>query len=263
MCRGTGSAVSTIGRAPEELEMNDRSYVRIIALAFGGSFLVATILQVLVLENVLVQPPAIPSSASVVERVTALEGYRHDSWPLYFAANAVFGLGFFMLTALAIALFACVSAGDVRRLLLVSTLGTAGVVGLVEQAVLIGTVKVAIDIPSCDCALRTEEIVSRFWAEQAVRGAVRVLVEVAVLLGAAGLLISGRLFGGTVMPRAWAILSFGTAALLAISVGLEFLVLGGLAGTWLGALASGILIPIWALWIWRSFGISRAAAAAP
>lgn len=227
--------------------------LRSLAFAMAGLFFVSTLLTLLDQLNLIYQPPAIPDSANLVERVTALIPYRHDVWPLFFLENALAGLGFLVLVGLGLVLATRVARSDDRRLLLLWTFLVAGVIGVIAETVVIGAVKAAIDVPYCDCGFKDQEIVSQVWAEMVVQSAGAVLIDAAALLAAAGLVVGGVLFGGSLMPASWRLLSFGAAALLVLSVILGWADIASDANSWLTAAITGLAIPAWAVWIGLRF----------
>lgn len=233
--------------------MNGRTILRNLSLAFAGLFFLATLFRLADQLNLIYQPPNVPASANLVDRVTALIPYRHSVWPLFLGANGLLGIGFLVLAGMGIVLAARAARADERRSLLLWTFATAGLLGAVAQFVLLGAVKAAIDIPYCDCGFKTEEIVSQVWAEMVVGSAVELLIYAASIMAAAGLVVVARMFSGRGMPTAWGGLSYATAALLAITVGLGYADIGGDITTWLTAALVGIVIPGWALWLGLRF----------
>src|SRR4051794_40562239 len=107
----------------------------------AAAFFVATLLQLADHLNLVVQPPTIPASANLVERIDAQIPYRQAIWPIFLLTNVLLGLGFLILVGVALALAARVSGSDDRRHLLLWTLATAGIVGTIAQVMLVGAVK--------------------------------------------------------------------------------------------------------------------------
>jgi hypothetical protein len=231
-----------------------QTFVRRVAFGVAALFFVATLFQLADRLNLIVQPPTnIPDSANLVQRVDAQIPYRNAIWPVFFATNFLFGVGFLALAGLGVALAGRRPTGDTGRLVLVWLLGIGGILGVVASLIRVGAVQASIDIPYCDCGFKDQEIVSQVWAEMVVDGAVLWLINGASLLTALGAVAAGRLFGGVEMPSAWTILSYVTAILivLAIVLGLTAQVD---ASDWLTVVLSGLVIPGWALWIALRFG---------
>jgi hypothetical protein len=233
----------------------------------GVLFLAASVFQLIDRLNLVATPPDVPESANLVDRVLASIPYRQSIWPVYFATNVLFALGFIALVGLGLALAARIARSDDRRHLLQWTLVTAGILGAVGQLVLVGAVKASIDIPYCDCGFKNEEIVSQVWAEMVVQSAVQLLVDAAGLLAAAGIVVAARAFAGRAMPASWAWLSYLVGAIVVLNAVLDFTGIAGDANEWLLTLLTLVLIPAWALWVAASFvgepaaeGSARAAA---
>jgi hypothetical protein len=211
-------------------------------------FVVATVLELADRLNLFFQPPNLPASANLVDRVLGSIAYRHDIWPVFFTENLLIGVGFMALSILGVALAAQVAAADQRRPLLGGALVTAGVLGAAGQLVLVGSVKASIDIPYCDCGFKEQEIVSQVWALMVTQGASEWLVNGAVLLAALGIAVAGIVFAGR-LGSGWRTFSWVIAALVVAAL------LVGLIGrsddleTALTFLLTGIVVPAWAIWL--------------
>jgi hypothetical protein len=229
----------------------DRSLLRPLAYAMAGLFVIAALIQLADQLNLFHQPPDIPASANLVDRALAQIPYRQAEWPIFFAANTLVGIGFLVLIGLALVLARWLPSADGGRALVLWTLVTAGILGAIGQLVIVGAVRASIDIPYCDCGFKSQEIVSQVWAEMVVQGAAALLIDAASILAALGLVVAGRAFVRVGMPAAWGSLSIITAALLIVTVVLGYADVGGDLTGWLTLLASGVLIPIWAVWLGR------------
>jgi hypothetical protein len=224
-----------------------QTFVRRVAFGVAALFFVATLFQLADRLNLVATPPDL-AAANLVQRVEAATPYRQAIWPVFFATNFLFGVAFFALAGLGLALGARRPAGDTGRLVLVWLLGIGGVLGAVAALIRVGAVAASIDIPYCDCGFKDTEIVSQVWGEMIVEGATMWLLNGASLLAALGAVAAGRLFGGDEMPASWTILSYVTALLIAAA-----LVLGltgqGDVSDWLTIALTAIVIPAWALWL--------------
>src|SRR2546423_5616900 len=186
--------------------------------------------------------------------------YRHDIWPIFFTENLLMGVGFMALSILGLALAAQVPEADQRRPLLGGPLVTAGVLGAAGQLVLVGSVKASIDIPYCDCGFKEQEIVSQVWALMVTQGASEWLVNGAVLLAAIGIAVAGIVFAGRLGSR-WTTFSWAIAVLVVIALLVSFIGRTDDLETALTVLLTGILVPLWAVWLGLRFpdrGISAA-----
>ena len=232
--------------------MTIQTVVRRMAFAVAALFFVATLFQLADRLNLVAQPPNIAESSNLVQRVEAQIPYQNAIWPVFFATNLLFGVGFFALAGLGLALAARRPTGDPARVLLVWLIGGAGVLGTVAFLIRVGAVQTKIDIPYCDCGFKDQEIVSQVWAEMIVDGAVLWLINGASILAALGAVLAGRLFGGREMPAAWATASYLVGILVALAVVLG-LVAQGDASDWLSIALTALVIPGWALWIAMRF----------
>jgi hypothetical protein len=233
------------------------SVIRTLAWGLAALFVAATIVHLADQLNVFFQPPNLPESTNLVDRVLATINYRHDVWPLFFAENLLLAFGFMALSGLGFALAARMPANDERRAVLAASLVVGGVLGTVGQLILIGSVKASIDIPYCDCGFKQQEIVSQVWALMVTQGAQEWLVNGALFLGAIGIAVAGNVFGGGVMPERWTWLSWAISALVILSLVLGFTDLSGDLQTVL----TGLLVPIWAIWLGRRFNSPASSAA--
>ena len=229
--------------------MNGRTALRNIALGLAGALVLAALLQLVDRLNLYTTPPDVPDSANLVERVNAFFPYRQAIWPVFFLGNAMLGLGFLLIVGLGHTLAGRMAMTDTRRGLLLWTFLSAGIIGAVGQAVLLGAVRATINIPYCDCGFKNEEIVSQVWAQMLAEGAATMLVDTAALMAAAGLIVAARIFGRQ-MPSTWAGLSYLTALVLVVIVVVPFVELGPPELVdWLTLAGIGILVPIWAAWL--------------
>jgi len=238
-----------------------RAALRTIALGVAVAFVLASVLQLVDRLNLVAQPPNVPDSATLPERVEAFFPYKQSIWPVFFLGNAAFGVGFLLIVGLGHLLAGRVAVGDVRRSLVLWTFLSAGVIGAVAQALLLGAVRATIDIAYCDCGFKNEEIVSQVWAQMVAEGASTMILYTAAIMAAAALIVAARTFAGRGMPVTWGWLSYATAALLVINVVLGFVDVGEVAD-WLQLVSAGVLVPVWAAWVGLRFDDGAGAAAA-
>ena len=246
----------------EEGAVTIQTTVRRLAFGVAALFFVATLFQLADRLNLVVQPPDLSGATNLVQRVEAQIPYRSAIWPIFFATNVLFGVGFFVLAGLGVALAARRPSGDTARLMLVWVIGVAGLLGVVAFLVRVGAVQAEIDIPYCDCGFKDQEIVSQVWAEMVVDGAVLWLINGASLLAAIGAVLAGRTFSGREMPAAWALLGYLTAILIALAVALSLIGQGD-ASDWLTIALTGLVIPAWTLWMALRFDAGDAGTRGP
>jgi hypothetical protein len=227
------------------------SLLRTVSYLTAAVFVLATLLQLADQLNLVNQLPAVPESANLVQRVIAQIPYRQAEWPIFAIAGLLLALGFLALIGLGLALAARIAKSDDRRAVLLWTLVAAGTIGAVGQLILVGAVRASVDIPYCDCGFKDQEIVSQVWAEMVVQGGVSLLTDAASLLAACGVLAAASLLAGRGMARGWVLLSYLLALLLVVTVVVGYAGMADDLNGWLTALATGILVPIWAIWLGR------------
>jgi hypothetical protein len=235
--------------------MGGRSALRILAAAVGLLFLIGTVFQLLDQFDVIAKPPPGLEAANLVDRRLALQPYREAVWPVYLLNNGLIGLGFLALTGVGIALSRRIPRAEDRGTVLLWTLVTGGLLGGLGQLILLGGTKATIDIAYCDCGFKEQEVVSQIWAQMVVESAGQFVVQIAALFAAGGLVVAARTFAGRSMPDAWALLSYLTAAIVVLTAILAFVGLDSLfdVTNWLTILVTGVLIPVWALWLATRF----------
>lgn len=235
------------------------SVIRGLAWGLAGVFVVATVLQLADQLNLFFQPPSLPESSNLVDRVLGSIDYRHNVWPIFFGGHLLIGLGFMIMSGLGLALAARMNAGDERKAILAGSFVTAALLGSAGELILIGSVKASIDIPYCDCGFKEQEIVSQVWALMVTQGASDWLVNGALVLAAIGVALAGTVFGGRPMSRWWTWLSGTISAVLLLLLIIGFADLSEDLGTALTHLLTGILIPIWSIWLGLGFASGRPA----
>jgi hypothetical protein len=226
---------------------------RALLWSLAASFATSTLLQIIDWANLVAQPPNIPESANLVDRILAQIPYRHDIWPVFFGTNFLLGLGFVALSLLGSTLEAQVPRSNERSSLLKGTFISGGLLGAAGQLVVLGSVKASIDIPYCDCGFKEQEIVSQVWALMVTQSVGDLLVGVAILLAAAGLALSGTLFAEQIGERS-KMLAWAVAVVLIIYLIVRFATLSEDLGMVLGIVTTGILVPVWAIWFGSALG---------
>jgi len=227
-----------------------RTLCWILAVFFFG----ATVLHFVDQLNLYAVPPTLPESSNMVERALGSFDYKQAIWPIFFGSNLLFGLGLLTLVPLAFVIGARVPRTDDRRSLLTSTLAAAGLLGAAGQLILIGAVRATVDIAYCDCGFKDQEVVSQIWAQMLIEGAVGWLLNGTAILAAIGLWTAGNLLRARGMGEGWQWLSRAIAVVLLIPVLLSILGTGDEVANLLIGLATGILLPIWAIWLGRNLG---------
>ena len=226
--------------------------VRWLAWSVGILFLIGTALQLVDMQNLYATPPVVADSLNMVERRLAIQDYRVAIWPIFFLGNLSFGVAFIALAGLGVALASWLAHGTPRRIAVTTAFVVGGVLGAAAQLITVGAAQATIDITYCDCGFKETEIVSQIWAQMIVDGASNWLLNAAGVLAAIGILAVDASFRRR-MPAAWSIVSWLTALGLIATVLVPFLQLGGEdLGLYLLLLVSGVLVPIWSIWLGAS-----------
>jgi hypothetical protein len=221
--------------------------VRWLAFSVGVLFLVGTALQLVDFLNLYATPPP-PAPLNMVEQRLAVQDYRIAIWPIFALGNFAFAVGFVALAGLGLALASRLGSGDSQRIVILTSLGVAGILGAVGQFILIGAAQVTVDLSYCDCGFKNEEIVSQIWGQMLIEGGTRWLVNAASVLAAIGIVAVDVSFRRR-MPAAWDIVSWLTAIGLIATVVVGFLTVEGDLPFYLQVFVAGVLVPIWAIWL--------------
>jgi hypothetical protein len=235
--------------------------VRWLAWSVGVLFLIGTALQLVDILNLYATPPD-TGAANMVEQRLAVQGYRVAIWPIYFLNNLSFAIAFVALAGLGVALAALLAPPDARRIAIIVSLGVGGILGAAGQLILIGATQVTIDISYCDCGFKETEIVSQIWGQMLLEGAKNWLVNAAGILAALGILAVDAAFRAR-LAAAWSIVSWVTAIALIATVLVGVLQVGGDLGLYLLVIVSGVLVPLWTIWLGASIGRRSESAADP
>ena len=232
--------------------------LRWLAWTVGILFLIGTALQLVDFLNLYATPPA-GTPANMVEGRLAAQDYRVAIWPIFAVGNLAFTVGFIALVGLGLALASRVERSRPQRIVIPMTFAVAGVLGAVGQLIVIGAAQVTVDQAYCDCGFKNEEIVSQIWGQMLIEGASEWLVSTAAVLAAIGI-VGVDLALRRRMPAGWDIISWLTAIGLIATVVVELLEVGDDLGTYLLAVVTGVLVPIWTIWLgvsWRDEGASE------
>jgi len=224
--------------------------LRWLAWSVGILFLIGTALHLVDLLNLYATPPPGPP-ANMVEGRLAAQDYRVAIWPVFALGNLAFALGFVALAGLGLALAARLARGHSGRIPIQTTFVVGGILGAVGQLMIIGAAQVTVDQPYCDCGFKDTEIVSQIWGQMLIEGSSQWLINTAAVLAAIGIVAVDVAFRRR-MPAGWDILSWLTALGLIATVVVALLDLGNDVGDYLLALVTGVLVPIWTIWLGAS-----------
>lgn len=211
---------------------------------FATSAVIATALGLALGFDLLVTPPTIPETLDFPSRLDALEPFHRAQWPFDAALTLLYVVGFGALM-LAAESIAALAAADRRAAILKTAIVASGLLAVAGGLLYIGATQVTMSVDYCDCGFKNEEVISRFWALAIVQGATNWLSYGAIAFGAAGMGVSALIFGPR-MPAIWRWIAWSGAGLLPLSVLLHE-VSDTPAGDLVAALATGILLPMWAV----------------
>jgi hypothetical protein len=220
--------------------------LRVLAWTVGVLFVIGTALQLVDDLDLYASPPA-QAPANMVEGRLAAQDYRSAIWPIFALGNLAFGVGFMALVGLGLALRSRVARRDPQHVLIPTTFGVGGVLGSVAQLMIVGAAYVTVQISYCDCGFKNEEVVSQIWGQMLIEGAAQWLLNAAGILAAIGIVAVDASFRRR-MPAGWSIVSWLTAIGLILTVAVGYLDTGDV-GRYLLAFVSGVLVPIWTIWL--------------
>ncbi|MEZ0239871.1 MAG: hypothetical protein ACAH65_03655 [Chloroflexota bacterium] len=216
----------------------------------------ATVLQFVDQLNLYAQPPVLPESANMVERRLGTTDYRAAIWPIFFGSHFLFALALLVVVPLTYVIGARLPRTEDRRLLMTSTLAGGALIGAIGELILIGAIQPTIGLAYCDCGFKDQEVVSQIWAAMLIEGSYRWLLNGTALMLGVGFWIAGTLLRGRGMSEAWEWLSRGIAVAFVVPVILSVVETGEEVSNLLAALVTGVLVPVWAIWLGRNLGTS-------
>jgi hypothetical protein len=220
--------------------------VRVLSILVTAFFFAAAVLQALLVFDILGAPP--PEQPDFVDRIITSFAWEQSRWPIEFAANALFGLGFATLGGLGVLLSRLADRSDARRSLAAAAYIGIGVIGTVAELFWLGVKPIATSPQYCDCDLRGAQIMSRLMILDVAGGVQFWMVLGAIVLAAVGVIMISGLGREAGMPIGWVWLSAAIAivSLLAAALG----VIDAYPFDQLSVLVvAAVLLPIWALWL--------------
>ena len=221
------------------------SFGRILLWIFAVCLVLATLLALALGFDLLVKPPEIADTLDFPSRLEAIHPFHVAQWPFDAASTLLFVVAFGALL-LAAGSIASLAGADGRADILKSAIVASGLLGVAGGLLYVGATQVTIDMPYCDCGFKTEEVISQFWAITVVQGATDWLNYGAIAFGAIGVGLSALVLGDRGLPQYWRWVSWGAAVLLVLSILLHE-VSDTPAGDLVIAVATGILLPAWAI----------------
>jgi hypothetical protein len=204
----------------------------------------ATVLTLVLSFDLTGAPPPVSETADFPTRILETQAFVQSRWPLDLAGSLLFAGVFGMIALLGALLF-----GRTGRVELLGLMIAGGILGMASQLTYIGAHQVAAAIAYCDCGFKTEEVISQTWGLTLIDGVADWILHGAAVLLAGGVIYAGDALAGRGMPAAWGTLSWALAGVLLLSVALNVVGLDGPIGPLLIALVTGVLLPIWAVWL--------------
>ena len=229
---------------------------RILLITFAVCVVAATLLALGLGFDLLVTPPSIDETLDFPTRLEALQPFRVALWPWDAAATVLFTVAFAALALLADPI-AGIAGADRRAGVMRSAILASGLIGVVSGLLYFGGTQATIAIQYCDCGFKAEEVISQFWARAVLTGATDVLGYGAVAFGALGVALATAVLDPRVGSTAWRWIGRAAAVSLAGSIVVQE-VSDTPAGDLLLAIATGLLLPAWALLLARSDAVADA-----
>lgn len=235
--------------------------VRVLAWFIAISLAAATVLYAAITFDLIAPRPNLPDNAGLIDNLLAQGAHLRAIWSADLGSSLLYALGFMATVLIARPLASLARPGDARAGAMTGAFLAAGIVGIVAQLMYIGTHDVINAIAYCDCGFIEQEVISQSWARFLSDSAVSWLINGTGVLLLAGFALAGAAVGGATMPVGWRYLSWATALVLLSNVVVGVIGVDDPVGPILIAVETGILIPIWAIWLGWSAPEAAAAAA--
>lgn len=237
----SGTPATTRGRSPS---------LSILLILFAACVATATVISLALGLDLLVAEPELAVSLDLPGRLQAIEPFRVARWPFDAVSTLGFVVGFAVL-ALAADPVAALAEDDHQAGVLRSAILATGVIGAASRLLYLGATHLIVTTTTCDCGNIAVEEISRFWAAAVVEGATDWLGYGAVAFGAFAVALSARAIRLRRLPRAWPWIAWAASLMLTAGIAIELVGEGSL-GDLVLALATGLLLPVWALLLARA-----------
>lgn len=235
------------------------------AWLLAATFVVATIMVVLVNLNVTVPAPDIADDADLADIIFANFAAARDAWPQEMVSSLLFALGFLAIAVLGPTLRALLDRTDPRATRLAVVFLVAGTIGIMSQVLYLGGKEVATAPYYCDCDYLAPQLISRGAALDVISGMQSWMIDAFSFLFAIGLLAAASLAGANAWPPRFVRSSQALAVLGLASVAWNRVVVSLLVnadvhidypriGLLILAVIAGVATPIWAVGLARVLG---------
>jgi len=204
----------------------------------------ATVLTLVLAFDLTGAPPTVSETADFPTAILSTQAFVQSRWPIDFLGSLLFAVVFGL-----IALLGALLSGRTGRVEVLGLLMAGGILGMASQLTYVGAHQVAVAMPYCDCGFKTEEIISQTWGLMLIDGVADWLLNGAAVLLASGVVYAGAALAGQGMPAAWRTLSWAMAFVLLLGVVVSGIGIDGPVGPLLIAVVTGLLLPIWAVWL--------------
>jgi len=196
-------------------------------------------------------PPQLPPGGSIVDNVLGSAAYVQALWPIFFATNLAFAIGF-AATAVFAAAVGSALGGRAGLPVFVTLVTIGGIIGAIASLITIGAGSAHVFASYCDCASKDTEIVGQVAALTVMHEISDWMSRFAAVTIAVALIVLVRSGRSTMSDtlRAWTWVA---------ALGLMVTVILGVIGPSLDpfpdivqTLVVAIIIPVWAVWFGRS-----------
>jgi len=231
----------------------------------AGTFLVASVVVLLLSFNVTAAEPTFAPDATFVDNILASFENQQTRWIQDLGSSLLFAVGFAAIALLGAILRHVLGSDDPRSMLATVAFLAAGTVGITSQIIYVGGTEVATNPQYCDCGFLAEEIISRAMILDVINGIVSWMIDGFSVLFAVGLLaIAAVASASGSMPAGWVAFTrllavVGLATVIWNRVSIPLLVQAGFddvdygrIGALIVVAVGGILVPVWAGWLARS-----------
>jgi hypothetical protein len=225
--------------------------VRVLALLLAAFMVAAVALQLVLQFDLTGSPPEGMTPGS--DEIMAFFQFEHGRWPIDFASEVLFALGFMALAGVGILLSRLADPTDTRRVLAPALFLGVGGLGVAASLVWIGVAPIVTDPHYCTCDLRDALLAARVTAGDIAGSASIWLGNGAVFMAAIGFVLVVGLARAAGMSAGWTMLTWLTAAVALLGVVLASTTIAPSENMpiapYISLAVGGILIPIWAVWL--------------